>query len=155
MVLQHLISPLLPSTFGWMVVIFSKKMKHKLLLLLATLCICCGASAQNAAVNVAKKFCTAVYNNDMVTAKSYMTPEDARRTPDRMSFPNNEGREYLQRLRNSRYKIIENQYSSSIVTVRFYDPKYEYLAREGRWFCCSVELVEVKKGVWKVSDYGY
>ena len=130
-------------------------MKQKLLLLLATLCICCGASAQNAAVNVAKKFCTALYNNDMVTAKSYMTPDVAQRTPDRMNFSNSEGREYLQRLKKSRYKIIENQYTSSIVTVRFYDPNYEYLSKEGRWLYCAVELVKVREGVWKVTNASY
>lgn len=130
-------------------------MKQKLLILLAILFICGSVSAQNAAVSVAKKFCTAVYNNDMVTAKSYMTPNDARRTPDRMSFPNGEGREYLQRLKNSRHKVIANEYTSTMVTVRFYDPQYEYLSKEGRWFCCAVNLVEVRNGVWKVTSYGY
>ena len=130
-------------------------MKKYIIMLVVALFTSCTINAQNAAVSVATKFCTAVYLNDMETAKSYMTPEDARLTPDRMNFSEGEGRQYLQRLQNSNYKIIPNEYSSSIVTVRFYDPRYEYLSDEGRWFCCSVALVEVREGVWKVTDYGY
>lgn len=104
-------------------------------------------------VKLARKFCVAVYNNDMVTAKSYMMQENASLTPDKMHFPQNEGAEYLERLNNSDYKIIEGDVSS-VVTVRFYDPQYEYLSDEGRWFCCSVLLA--KDGdAWKVVNYGY
>ena len=130
-------------------------MKLKILMILAALSICVSAIAQHPAVDVAQKFCTAVYNNDMVTAKSYMTPESARLTPDKMSFDATKGRQYLQRLQNSEYKVIPNEYTSSIVTVRFYDPQYEYLAKAGRWFCCAISLVEVRDGFWLVTDYGY
>ena len=72
-----------------------------------------------------------------------------------MSFDATKGRQYLQRLQNSEYKVIPNEYTSSIVTVRFYDPQYEYLAKAGRWFCCAISLVEVRDGFWLVTDYGY
>ena len=102
---------------------------------------------------IAKKFCTAVYNNNIPVAKSYMTTDGARRTPDRMSFSANEKELYLTKLKHAKYKVIQGV-TSSIVTVRFYDPQYEYLDKRGRWFCCAVTLVKTSQG-WKVENYGY
>ena len=56
----------------------------------------------SAAVSVAKAFCTAVYSNDMVKAKSFMTPEGARRTPN--SIRNENLTKCMEMFRNSSYK---------------------------------------------------
>ena len=132
-----------------------RKFSHIISVIILTLIACsCGSQiGEPETVRLARKFCVAVYNNDMVTAKSYMTQENASRTPDKMYFPRNEGAEYLERLNNSDYKIIEGD-ESSVVTVRFYDPQYEYLSDEGRWFCCSVLLAKYGDE-WRVVDYGY
>lgn len=127
-------------------------MKLKLLLIALMCCVTLLTHAYTP-VSVARQFCTAVYNNDMIKAKSLMSEEGARRTPNKMSFSKEEGDFYLQRLATAHYKIIEGV-TASIVTVRFYDPQYEYLDKKGRWFCCSIGLVKVG-GRWLVTDYGY
>lgn len=104
-------------------------------------------------VSVAKQFCIAVYENNMIQAKSLMTTESARRTPDKMSFSEGEGALYIKKLSTAHYRIIDG-ITSSIVTVRFYDPQYEYLSKKGRWFCCAITLVKTS-GRWLVVDYGY
>lgn len=104
------------------------------------------------AVRVAKAFCTAVYRNDMKTAKSYMTYEDARRAPQTIRGENLN--DCMERFRKSSYKVVPNEYSDQIVTVRFYNPTQKYLSKQNRWFCCSIELVYTASG-WKVSNYGY
>ena len=83
-----------------------------------------------------------------------MTAEDARRTPDKMTLTDEECKILLGKLNKANVKIIKNEYTSSIVTVRFYDPNYEYLDKRGRWFCCAIELVN-DNGTWKVTNYGY
>ena len=103
---------------------------------------------------VARQFCEAMYENNMVRAKSMMTAEDARRTPDTIRESPEILASYKRRLQSARYKVIESEYSSSIVTVRFYDPAFPYLDKRGRWFGCAVGLVKVN-GQWKVTDYGY
>ena len=128
-------------------------MKKVFLILVAIIGFGIGASAQSPE-SVAKKFCTAVYQRDMVTAKSYMTAEDARRTPDNMQLSDEECRMLMNNLNKATFKIIKNEYTDKIVTVRFYDPKLEYLAKNNRWFCCSVELLN-NNGVWKVRTYGF
>lgn len=104
------------------------------------------------AVRVAKAFCTAVYRNDMSKAKSYMCPEDARRTPQ--TIRGQDLNKCMEMFRKSSYKIVPNEWSNSIVTVRFYDPNQTYLSKQNRWFCCSVELIYTGSE-WKVSNYGY
>lgn len=104
------------------------------------------------AVRVAKAFCTAVYKNDMVTAKSYMFPDDARRTPD--TIRNVDLNDCMQKFRKSSYKVIPSSLSDQIVTVRFFDPSQEYLSKQNRWFCCCIQLVYSEYG-WKVTTYGY
>jgi uncharacterized membrane protein YvbJ len=114
---------------------------------------CTLANAQSPE-SIARKFCTAVYQKDMSKAKSYMTTEDARKTPDKMNLTDEECRMLLNRLNNASFKIIPNEYTDKIVTVRFYDPDYKYLAKNNRWLCCSIELVN-DNNIWKVMDYGY
>lgn len=128
-------------------------MKKMFFVLLMTISFVTLTNAQSPE-SIARKFCEAVYNNDMATAKSYMMVEDAQRTPDRMSFTREEGLDYQAKLRNSKAKIIEGM-SSSFVTVRFYNPNIEYLSKNNRWFCCAVMLVKVNSSTWKVTDYGY
>lgn len=107
------------------------------------------------AVRVAKAFCTAVYRNDMTTAKSYMCPDDARRTPQTIREDEDlDLNECMELFRKSSYKVISNEWSDMIVTVRFYDPTQTYLSAQNRWFCCSVNLVYTKSG-WQVTNYGY
>lgn len=130
-------------------------MIKKLLFIITALVGMCSCVNAQSPENVARRFCEAVYNKDMVKAKSYMTTESAERTPDKMSLTDEECMIYLNKLHRARVKIIENEWTPSIVTVRFYDPDYEYLDKRGRWFCCAVELVEVRTNTWKVSDYGY
>lgn len=103
---------------------------------------------------VARQFCEAMYDNNMVRAKSMMTAEGARRTPDTIRESPEVLASYKRRLHSAKYKVIESEYSSSIVTVRFYDPAFPYLDKQGRWFGCAVELVKINSQ-WKVSDYGY
>ncbi|MDR1554364.1 MAG: hypothetical protein LBS69_13030 [Prevotellaceae bacterium] len=128
-------------------------MKKKLMILVALIGFGICANAQSPE-NVARKFCTAVFNKDMVKAKSFMTIEDARRTPDKMSFSYEEGRMLLSKLNNASFKIIKNEYTDKIVTVRYYDSKLEYLAKNNRWLCCSIELAN-NNGNWQVTSYGY
>lgn len=129
-------------------------MKYRLLFVILFLFgFCNNVIGQDSPAIVAKQFCIAVYNNDMKKAKSFMTSDDARRTPDNMHFAYNEGQEYLKKLSRAKYKEVEG-ITSSIVTVRFYDPDYEYLDKRGRWFCCAISLVKIA-GVWKVTSYGY
>lgn len=104
------------------------------------------------AVSVAKAFCSAVYRNDMSRAKSYMTTEDAQRTPQTIRGENLS--KCMERFRKSSYKVVPDEYSNQIVTVRFYDPNQKYLSKQNRWFCCSIQLIHTVSG-WKVSDYGY
>lgn len=106
----------------------------------------------SAAVSVAKAFCTAVYRNDMGKAKSYMCPEDARRTPDTIRGQDLDN--CMEKFRNSSYKVIPSEWSDHVVTVRFYNPAETYASKQNRWFCCSVQLVYTASG-WKVSSYGY
>lgn len=103
---------------------------------------------------VARQFCEAMYENNMVRAKSMMTVEGAKRTPDTIRESPEVLASYKRRLQSAKYKVIESDYSSSIVTVRFYDPAFPYLDKQGRWFGCAVELVKINSQ-WKVSDYGY
>ena len=103
---------------------------------------------------VARQFCEAMYDNNMVRAKAMMTVNDARRTPDTIRESTEVLATYKQRLLSAKYKVIENDYSSDIVTVRFYDPSFPYLDNRGRWFGCAVGLVKVD-GQWKVTNYGY
>lgn len=104
------------------------------------------------AVSIAKAFCAAVYQNDMTTAKSYMCPDDARRTPQ--TIRGEDLTKCKEMFRKSSYKVIPNEWSDQIVTVRFYDPSKKYLSKQNRWFCCSVQLVYTSSG-WKVTSYGY
>jgi hypothetical protein len=103
---------------------------------------------------IARQFCEAMYDNNMVRAKSMMTAEGARRTPDTIRENSEVLASYKRRLQSAKHKVIESEYSSSIVTVRFYDPAFPYLDKQGRWFGCAIELVKVN-GQWKVSNYGY
>lgn len=103
---------------------------------------------------VARQFCEAMYDNNMARAKAMMTADDARRTPDTIRESPDVLATYKRRLQSAKYKVIESEYSSSIVTVRFYDPSFPYLDKRGRWFGCAVGLVKVN-GQWKVTDYGY
>jgi uncharacterized membrane protein YvbJ len=128
-------------------------MKIVFLIIVAIIGFGISANAQSSE-SVARKFCTAVYSKDMVKAKSFMTSEGARRTPDKMSLTDEECRILLNKLNKAAVKIIKNEYSSSIVTVRFYDPNYAYLDKKGRWFCCSIGLFN-DNGTWKVTEYGY
>lgn len=104
------------------------------------------------AVRVAKAFCTAVYRNDMITAKSYMCPDDARRAPQ--TIRGEDLNKCMEQFRRSSYKVIPSEWSDQIVTVRFYDPTQTYLSKQNRWFCCCVQLVYTAAG-WQVSSYGY
>ena len=128
-------------------------MKKILFMLAFVVAIGYGCTLAQAPVQIAKQFCFAVYDNNMEYAKTLMVEDFARRTPNRMSFSDAEGREYSQKLLNSKYKIVQGV-TTSLVTVRFYDPNYEYLDKRGRWFCCSVGLVQTPNG-WKVTNYGY
>lgn len=125
----------------------------KFLFLVAIICLGLSVNAQSPE-SVARKFCTAVYQKDMVKAKSYMTTEDAQRTPDKMNLTDEECRMLLSKLNNASFKTIPNEYTDKILTIRFYDPNYEYLSKNNRWFCCSIELVN-NNGTWKVKAYGY
>lgn len=113
-------------------------------------------SAQNPntsdAVRVAKAFCTAVYRNDMSSAKSYMHPDDARRTPNIIRGVDLDA--CKENFRKSSYKVIPSGLSDEIITVRFYDPTQTYPSKQNRWFCCSVQLVHTTSG-WLVTQYGY
>lgn len=131
-----------------------KSISFILLALVAIIPFATAAQSSNTsdAVRVAKAFCTAVYRNDMATAKSYMYPDDARRTPDTIQRVNLE--ECMEMFSKSSYKVIPSGLSDDIVTVRFYDPDKTYLSKENRWFCCSVQLVYSSMG-WKVTGYGY
>lgn len=104
--------------------------------------------------NVAKKFCIAVYQNDMAKAKSYMTIEDAKRTPDNMQLSEDECQLLMKKLNNASFKIVNNEFTDKIVTVRFFDPDLEYLSKNNRWFCCAIELANAN-GTWEVINYGY
>ena len=106
------------------------------------------------AETVARNFCEALYKNDMKKAKSYMTAEDARRTPDNIREDPEILASYRKNLNSAKFKVIENEYTDNIVTVRFYDPSYPYLDKRGRWFGCAIELVKIN-GSWKVTNYGY
>ena len=113
-------------------------------------------SGKMEAVAVARRFCEAMYSNNMSLAKSYMTTEDARRTPDVIRESKEVLDSYKYRLRTAAFKVIENVYTDKIVTVRFYDPAYPYLDKRGRWFGCAIELVyDFGTRQWKVSEYGY
>lgn len=103
---------------------------------------------------VARRFCEAMYDNNMARAKSLMTADGARRSPDTIRESREVLASYKRRLQTAKFKVIENEYTSRIVTVRFYDPAYPYLDKRGRWFGCAVEL-ENTNGQWKVSSYGY
>ncbi|MDR1983960.1 MAG: hypothetical protein LBQ28_03955 [Prevotellaceae bacterium] len=125
----------------------------KIYFILIALCLSSIAFGQSPE-SIARKFCTAIYQKDIAKAKSYMTIEDARRTPDKMNLTDEECRMLLNKLNKATVKIIPNQYTDQIVTVRFYDSNYEYLAKNNRWFCCAIELVN-NNGIWKVTTYGY
>jgi hypothetical protein len=111
--------------------------------------IVCVANAQTPE-NVARHFCTAVFTKNMVKAKSFMTEDGARRTPSKMSLSDDECKNLLGLLNKATAKVIKSEYSTSIVTVRFYDTNND----KARWFCCSVELVN-ENGRWKITTYGY
>ena len=107
------------------------------------------------AERVARSFCEAMYDNNMVKAKSYMNPEDARRTPDTIrGYSKEELDSFKRKLKRAKYKVIESEYTDKVVTVKFYDPDFPYLDKKGRWFGCALTLSYSNDG-WKVVSYGY
>lgn len=114
----------------------------------------CSGLNPNSPENIARKFCKAVFENDMQTAKTYMDPEYARRAPDNIKLTDFEFNELKENLSKASCKVIPSEYTERVVTVRFYDPDKTYLAKDNRWLCASVELIQTDEG-WKVTEYGY
>ena len=58
-------------------------MKRFFIILLAFFAVLCGCSQNGGRPEtVARKFCEAMYDNDMARAKTYMVPEYAKTAPD-------------------------------------------------------------------------
>ncbi len=107
------------------------------------------------AERVARAFCEAMYDNDMKRAKSYMTTDGARRTPDSIrGYSDDELNTFKANLARAKYKVIKSDFSDNVVIVRFYNPDYPYLDKRGRWFGCAIQLSKFS-GKWEVTDYGY
>ena len=127
-------------------------MKRFFIILLAFSAVLCGCSQNGGRPEtVARKFCEAMYDNDMARAKTYMVPEYAKRTPDVIQATPKQFASYKRSLKRAKCKVFPDEYLPDMcVTVRFYIPS----SPKERWLACSMEMEKVD-GCWKVTTYGY
>ncbi|MDR1898355.1 MAG: hypothetical protein LBR10_16385 [Prevotellaceae bacterium] len=125
-----------------------RKIDFYAMIIMTILLSCACSSNSSSPQGVAKQFFTAFYSGDVATAKTFMTKDGARRTPDRLTYTDEESKILLDILKHAQFKVYDSEYES-IKTVRIVDAKGERIRA-----ISSVEMVYIG-GIWKITTYGY